>query len=228
MSYFIYSDFHLGGPEGMSFKQDEKRFISYIEEKTKEGTVIFNGDVFDLYETSVFCDSQKRKFERIIKEYPLFYNLIKEGKVIYVEGNHDERNEFTRSSFTVTDNGKKLHVEHGHKYDNTLDNYCCCECFWCPKGYRCFGSFLSALNCFKVKTKDEDYPEIGLNVLEEKEDVDILVFGHTHGAMIEEFKGRYYVNTGHVCTLEDGDLSFDETVITLKDKIEIKQNKVKL
>ena len=122
----VISDLHLGNPAFL--KRDYLRsFINYL---AKNGiSLCINGDGIDLLQYS----RQKllTDFQAVVKSLK---NLVYEGgkKIYYVVGNHDFSFESYLAesglfaiipSLRVVSGNRKIHIEHGHIYDQPFRNF---------------------------------------------------------------------------------------------------------
>lgn len=240
ITWALYSDVHVGGQGGVEFHLDPEKFLAHLQERIKEvDLIILNGDIYDLYATNC-CQSKKEKIKAIATNYDKLWSWVQTqislGKLIYIIGNHDslKSTEDTTQQlmsierYTTQIFNWRVLVEHGHFYDKSEQYYHTCECCCekCPKCPRCCGNFLYALKtffCCQKKFTDDDYEAIAEQLLKDR---DLVVFGHTHTAMVVKMGNKHYVNTGTCC---NSTFQFDETLITFTEKrIDIQQNKINL
>jgi len=188
----IFSDSHLGDKSlADNFGEAQQQKLELLIWNLSPDIIIINGDAFELWQFS---------YMDIWKAYVGLFQLLKNYNIIYVRGNHDwSVSEIKRFPFKIYDefdfihNGKKYHLEHGHKYDLFKKGW------W--KLFIPFVKFygliekiilrkeFTILRLLKMQTKERDldrYEKAADKILTTKE-YDIVIFGHTH-----RFKEKKY------------------------------------
>jgi len=122
----IISDLHLGNP---SFVQGENldSFLKYLSQKNS--SLCINGDGIDLLQLSI--PKLALDIHSILRGLQGFFAHGKK-KIYYVIGNHDIYMEaFLEDSgifnvvpfLDVISGDRRIHIEHGHLYDNLFINF---------------------------------------------------------------------------------------------------------
>ena len=239
----VISDLHINVKKlENDFLIESGKFISYIDDIcSKSNLVVINGDLFELWETTKW----KRHlvhFRKIVENnfdiVGILLKYILSGKIIYINGNHDEVIRLKNilpitNRFVLDHHNTRIVFEHGHMGDITNSKY------------SIIGKIQSFVVGFLERFYDKDIDlkliEIGKKLstgidesavyryaqkLQKQYEADVVVFGHTHNGMIKTDNGLCYVNTGKGC---DRLNALDETTITIeKDGYKVEQKTISL
>lgn len=212
----LTGDIHLGNP----FFEQSKSFASFLDYLCDNNlSLCINGDGLDILQLSFAGISLD--LPPILEHLEL---IASRGlKIYYIIGNHDIylekfwhrwKNFVIVPFLDVISGDKRIHIEHGHLYDNFFLNH--------PTAYtrltvlvgfflkispplyriwdRCYNKFLGLLARRKHLTEEQfvDTPEliVGARDLLQR-GFDIVVFGHSHcvGQLTMQGYGQYF-NTG--------------------------------
>lgn len=216
MKIFI-SDLHLGdGSKADDFHRDKEflDFLTYIEDNHAELIVL--GDLYELWQ----CD-----LDKIAWTHSAVLNRLKSlvvPEATYIYGNHDY---FPFSKYSSgTYKKDNIFAQHGHQYDifnrykNPLFNlkwpigkyvtvllgeierwFCKDVDVWAEKMRDKFGSFLWEAANLQNRghyTSDSTIHMLRVNAYRILRDNNIVIFGHTHKAILENFYTGIYANCG--------------------------------
>lgn len=238
------SDTHIGIKDNSNdFIINMAKFIEFIETScdTCDHFVIV-GDFLELWESKEVGNYHQTYIEVCRANTDLINCLNKySDKILYVAGNHDyfifnEKNSFPLYPLTELDlkigQNKIIHFEHGNSADifNSKFKFIGAFITFCAAWFERIinpdfdymaGKFEKMIP--GRKSDDKVYLKYARK-LHEKNEYDIVVFGHTHRKKIESFqinnKLKFYVNTGS----GHGKIFLDVTDIIISDNdIKIKQ-----
>jgi len=224
MKIKIISDLHLGikGSLTNDTYLDDDYFLCYLNEcLTHYDLIIFNGDVFELWEDFFSSeglsikDRCNTKLQKIIGSWK-FGPLLVSGnqKIIIINGNHDSSiriydlipNVFDH--FLIEQYGHRLYVTHGHQgdfwnSDDSILRFCSC----------CCSNTRSELEKLVDPSLDENSQKlanllenVGGNIITKLRNhaihlaeclgCDVIVYGHTHIKDLFIKNKIIYVNDG--------------------------------
>jgi len=199
MRRLIISDLHMGS----LFSRENKILKLLTEEEFDE--LILGGDIIDFIKVPKFTKTSLEIFN-------ILSNLS--VPIIYIIGNHDLAfSEFEDQTllnlhfmkrYDFTDNNKKIRVEHGDDYDNSIVKWEYLMLLISLIGniierYLRIDTdkLLSYWEKYRNKARDK---VDSINILKKNTDVDIFVMGHTHRPDIVETtideKQMVYANSG--------------------------------
>jgi len=225
------SDLHMGvnGSKTCGLKQDDQRLASYFQKLLYEDDydlLVVAGDCFELWEpaansSKVYGKPMSRElFSEIIKTWPMTCDLFfNDNRVVLLNGNHDAATRtkgFIEKSYAdLVVEDMRLYAAHGHQSDT-----------WCSDD-----SVL--LNITKMATRVYGHYELVRHHLDEDETAlaasiktagtkkgdiralshaemmavaeghKVVVYGHTHNAMLFINDNVLYCNSGNCCTERD-------------------------
>lgn len=221
MRICILSDIHYKYHQLNSEDIENRDYIHRFLEQAvgKYDLMVLGGDIFDLWYDWRYS---------IVKQYfPLLvrlYNLKQNGcRLVMVSGNHDFWfNDFLpeyigielyEESFSIEDEGKKIHICHGDKYTvNDLRYHIFRQLIRLPLMKRLFGLFHPdiALSIgskmsrssrtrrdgrrMRIRKHEGLRAYAGKMIREHKKD--FVIMGHSHNPLVEELFGGIYANSG--------------------------------
>lgn len=234
----IISDLHLGNPSFILGK-NFNLFLRHLSEE--DISLCINGDGLDLLQIS---------FPRLMLDFPSVIKNIQDflnsgnKRIYYIVGNHDIYLEaFLEDSgifnvvpfLDLTSGGKRIHIEHGHLYDNLFLHHpnfytqltkfmgLCLKI--APGLFRVWDKafrFITSLRHKKTLADVTSIPFDRPNLIAAAEELlergfDVVIFGHTHHFGIYEKGAKKYANTGswigkagHYIEIEKGEISLKE------------------
>jgi len=236
----IYSDFHIGTKENNDdFKIDEKLFIEYINASIKKyDIVIFNGDVFELWQGKSWNNDLKT-FDNIREARPLITNYIinsiKASKIEYIIGNHDwilyqkQIIPLIKSHYSYNSPNGLIWIEHGHKPDIFNNRWSIFGKFitwitgWIERCiYNDIDIKIAKLLDLNITANTSRLPYIKYaEKLIKKMNLNIIALGHTHRPYRQSITVNNqhkpciasYIDTGKCCDSNH----LDETIIRIGD-----------
>lgn len=211
----VCSDTHLGrGVAKTGFGGKAEDFASFLAQLAERAdVVVINGDLYDLDRGTIPC-AQSREYRAIQPRWSSVERTMERCGIRITAGNHDRAlldrvvaGAVVRESFEVSVGGKKVHIEHGERFDAPV------------KRVRSFTSFVTWLSgkvqegpferiyawlrwAEKVSTNDESgaLEQRIMSWFFEGSKADILVFGHTHKRFRGCVDGRWVINPGDTMT----------------------------
>ncbi len=236
-SFTVISDLHISAKplSGMDdFNISDDKISNYIKKKIDEKQkIVLLGDVFECWEPSLenipkfksdwHNEMGKNIIDTIKNNYPIFTKLINENdKITYISGNHDsccyDLKLFNNvKQYNVENiNGCNIYFAHGHQADIYNSSYSGVgKCIVC-----CFCSVEQLIDKNADHNADKLVLTLGLDkgdiiyeehacLLADKNNYDVVIYGHTHRPYIKILKtlaGKkiMYINTGRV---SDGNIT---------------------
>lgn len=151
------------------------------------------------------------------KTLATLYNLIEDGKTIhYILGNHEVMiGDFLRDfgfivhadETTLTINGKRVFLAHGHKIDKRIWSTLWEQLLTSKLNHTLYNIIHPDIGVFLAQgiayLSRKQRPNIHLTnslekyACEKLEEVDIVILGHSHVPVFKQYPGcKYYINTG--------------------------------
>lgn len=226
------SDLHINTKtDDNDFYLNETKFIKYINKVCIEcDFLIVLGDMFEAWETLEF-DAHVEKMKLIIEDriglIAIINKWINEGKLIYVNGNHDAvcrtHNVFpyVKREFFYEAENTKIYAEHGHRADifcsgklSIIGQFLTWIRGWLERlGFTDIDNDISILKNAVAKPFEDSIYLNWAKKLYKRYKADVILFGHTHDVRYTSGNNFTYVNTGKCCSRVN---QFDEVTIELK------------
>lgn len=199
MKRVVISDLHLG-----NCSSNEGQLLNFLSEIECD-QLILAGDIIDFIRIPMFSDLTSQIF-KIIDNF--------QGEIIYIVGNHDIPLKALvnttlfgiqfKDFYEFIDNNKKIRIEHGDQYEKGIVHH-----LTVMKVISIFQNIiesifnidlLSAWVKFRLKRR-KLFNIWDMIVPEKKEDIDVLIVGHTHTPeviiWIDEVQAiKTYINVG--------------------------------
>ena len=232
----VISDLHLGdGSKTDDFVINEDALIEFFTKLLSEvSVVVIAGDLFDCWQPKTW-DKQVDQFRKISSRRYRFISfldeMISKGKVIYLNGNHDDVVR-TRgllkgvlSKYVLEYSDRKILFEHGHLGDkansgslSVLGKAVTWIIGWLERtGWVDADKDFSRLEKMVLPSGGSDNNLDSYAKQKLEEGYDLVVLGHTHTALVKDINQKMYCNTG--CFMEN---PTDVTFITIHDNGVIK------
>lgn len=198
----VTGDLHLGDVV-FDF---EKELIDILKSDSFD-CVVFGGDTFDTWRT-------KRSIQTIINKYHLLFKVLEklEAEIVFVKGNHDPRiDQLKKYGFFVTDSfdyinssQQNVKIVHGHEFDKAVKH---------AKHVLKQLAFVEELINQVLQKFDKEYYIRLVRLMGKRmelrryiktfyktilgyDDMDILMFGHTHVPEVGEENNKLFYNWG--------------------------------
>lgn len=214
MKIAVISDLHLNHENATDqFKHDITefvRFLKYLEDNFE--VIILLGDIYE----TLMSWNHKASLAKCIEKYKEICSRFTNKKYKYIKGNHDHvAGKYLNASedLIINSNGHKLYFTHGHQFDLLQGNLRliseigvlfggCMIRNKLNKIYNYIYSLDMASSCDLIDLKQISKGVIKLAV---KHNADIVVTGHSHIGIVEEYGNNIIMNSG---TCSNGKYSF--------------------
>ena len=213
MQIAVLSDLHLGCKDKLDqfYRTEgaEEQLYSLLDylERTVDKIVLL-GDIFETLRGKSF--NTEKELVRILKAYPNFSSRILDNpKYELIQGNHDLDTVnllSARKQIVLKDHGDKIFLMHGHQLDPLVAD------FW-TRNFEHFGVWfggwasrlgydwtvkMNDISKYKSENnlwKPGPFEKLSAWVAKQK-GCNIVITGHSHHPMKEEFNGTLFMNSG--------------------------------
>lgn len=223
MKVAVISDLHLGNGGAVdTFGHDDAEFLSFLTflERNFERVVLLG----DVYET-LTCASpfgQAEEFKRCRAAHSEISKRFEKDQYTFIHGNHDAvaaNMVGAGSQMRLNVDGKRLLFTHGHGFD-FVERYAS----WFNVAGVWLGGWLCRLGLEPIMRAFDkfDHWQRGAQVdprkckfqkwavdLARRQDVDVIVTGHTHQGVVAEHGDKMFLNSGSCAEGQYSFLSID-------------------